>query len=319
MKETHTNQQKEQKQLNFDFNSTVDYKQSVIEDIYSNTNKGFRFSVGEFITWMGGKSRVAKELASLLHKIPHTTFVDCFIGGGAEFFAKNKVNNNIINDRNDNLINLYKQTRENIDDLMFFLYNTLRSQEQFKKWKLLYKSKDWNKLDNIERAGIFYYLISMSVNSDENTMGYSLTGKQGKKFGNDAFFATLIRARNKLQGVQIYNKDFGWVIEKYNKKSEKDKVLFFFDPPYFVTNTGKYYKHNATSDLHKSLLLNCRKINKQENYFFITYDNVWQARNMYKDFNLFPLEIDYGSAKRSKATEIIITNSNFDKQGDLFD
>ncbi len=306
-------------QFEFDFNSTIDYKQKVIESIYSKTDKGFRFSVGEFITWMGGKSRVAKDLAALLHKIPHTHFIDCFAGGLAEFFVKNKVKYNIINDKNDNLINLYEQTRDNINDLMFFLYNTLRSQEQFKKWKLLYKSKDWNKLNNIERAGIFYYLISMSVNSDENAMGYSLTGKQGKKFGNDAFFATLIRARNKLQGVQIYNKDFGWVVKKYNKKSEKDKVLFFFDPPYYVTNTGKYYKHNATFDLHKSLLLNCREINKQENYFFITYDNVWQVRNMYKDFNLLPLKIDYGSAKQSKATEIIITNSNFDKQGDLFD
>lgn len=310
-------------QFSFDFTQDVNsgYKQTVLKDIYGKTKKGFRSTAGEFIKWMGGKTSVAKDLASMLHKIPHTYFVDCFIGGGAEFFAKNKAKFNIINDKNDNLINLYEQVRNNLDDLMVFLYNTFRSHETFLNWRKLYNSKNWSELSNIERAGIYYYLISHSVNSDETIMGYSHLGSSTKSgrntFGNDAFFATLIRARNKLQGVQIYNKEFSWIVKKYNIKSDKEKRLFFFDPPYYITNDGRYYKESANTGLHNSLVLSCREIDKNENIFFITYDNVPQIRSKYKDYNIVPFEIHYGS-NNTKATEIIITNSNFDKQMDFF-
>ena len=58
-----------------------------------------------FIKWAGGKE---KELPIILENLPKKfeRYIEPFVGGGAVYFALNKPNS-IINDKSDELINLY--------------------------------------------------------------------------------------------------------------------------------------------------------------------------------------------------------------------
>jgi DNA adenine methylase len=299
-----------------------EYKAAVTNKIKSDTLKAFKYTAGEFISWMGGKTTVADQLSAFLQKIPHSVFVDSFFGGGAEFWAKSKSKYNIINDKNDNLFNLLDVVSHNLNDLLFFIFHTVKSAERFKQWKKLYASKDWKKIDKVERAGIYLYLIFFSVNNDENAMGFSYSRLQtGVSYGSSQMYVRLIRACEKLQGVSIFNQDFSWIVKKFNN-DKWGTVLFFFDPPYVKTDTGLYYKHSAREGeggmtLHRRLFSCCKEIDEAGNYFFITYDDAPIVRTMYKGFNIIPFEITYGSNSKT-ATEIIVTNSTYHKQLDLF-
>ena len=89
-----------------------------------------------FIKWAGGKE---KELSVILENIPKnfTRYVEPFVGGGAVYFALN-CNNSIINDKSDELINLYKYIKDNNKKFI----NKLN--ELYHNWMLLEKIIDNN-------------------------------------------------------------------------------------------------------------------------------------------------------------------------------
>ena len=61
----------------------------------------------------GGKCRKAKELIKYFSK--HTTFVEPFLGSGAIFLAKEKSNNNVLNDLDPLMYNIWINVKSSGD------------------------------------------------------------------------------------------------------------------------------------------------------------------------------------------------------------
>jgi len=61
--------------------------------------------------WPGGKSKLKKRIIAEIP--PHKTYVEPFVGGGSVFFAKPLAEKNVINDLDKNLINFYKDLKNN--------------------------------------------------------------------------------------------------------------------------------------------------------------------------------------------------------------
>lgn len=82
-----------------------------------------------FIKWAGGKE---KELPIILENLPKEfeRYIEPFVGGGAVYFAINK-QNSIINDKSDELINLYNFIKEGNKEFLSKL------NEIFHNWSLL--------------------------------------------------------------------------------------------------------------------------------------------------------------------------------------
>lgn len=84
-----------------------------------------------FIKWAGGKE---KELPIILNNIPKSfeRYIEPFVGGGAVYFALNK-SNSIINDKSEELINLYRLIQEGNEEFL------TKIDELFHNWTLLEK------------------------------------------------------------------------------------------------------------------------------------------------------------------------------------
>lgn len=74
------------------------------------------------LKWAGGKTQM---LGDLLPKVPSSygRYIEPFFGGGAMFFAL-QPEQAIISDSNPELINLYRQVADNVDDVISHLKNT---------------------------------------------------------------------------------------------------------------------------------------------------------------------------------------------------
>ena len=71
------------------------------------------------LKWAGGKTQMLRDL---LPKAPasYGRYIEPFIGGGAMFFALNP-NDAVIADSNPELINMYTQVANNVDEVILYL------------------------------------------------------------------------------------------------------------------------------------------------------------------------------------------------------
>lgn len=81
------------------------------------------------LKWAGGKTQM---LGDLLPKVPKSygRYIEPFFGGGAMFFAL-QPENAIIADSNPELINMYRQVAENVDEVISYLKKYENTSEMF--------------------------------------------------------------------------------------------------------------------------------------------------------------------------------------------
>lgn len=74
------------------------------------------------LKWAGGKTQMLNDL---LPKVPasYGRYIEPFFGGGAMFFAL-QPENAIIADSNPELINMYRQIADHVDEVIEYLKNT---------------------------------------------------------------------------------------------------------------------------------------------------------------------------------------------------
>ena len=104
------------------------------------------------LKWAGGKTQM---LDDLLPKVPSSygRYIEPFFGGGALFFAL-RPENAIIADSNPELINMYRQVANNVEDVISYLKKYENTSEMFYQ----VRSLDWNDLTPAEAAARTVYL-----------------------------------------------------------------------------------------------------------------------------------------------------------------
>ena len=253
---------------------------------------------------MGGKGRSVNKILSILPA--HKTYIEPFFGGGALFFAKEKVKIEILNDINKDLINFYEVLRTQYDDFIHRFDYVLRSKEQFLECR---KTMSDNSLSPLERAFRFYYV---NQNSFGGLIRYNKSGGCNSPFGANSDykhticnmwdFDKLEIAHDRIKNAFIECDNYQNIIKKY----DRDYVLFFLDPPYDC-KSGKY---NGEINFDYDELLNqCRNIKGK---FILTLNS--GLENKFKEFYIIPNDVHYSIGCTSESSksykEIIVTNYN---------
>ncbi len=246
-------------------------------------------SINSPFRYAGGKYYARKLI---LEKIPeHTLYIEPFAGGASIFFCKEKVENNILNDIDLDLINTYQIIRDYPNELIELLKrrpvaqsripaaltNSVAIGEPMPATKELHTffKYHFSPQNELERAMRWFYLNRTSYSGIMNfqNMYWGYGDKYSMQPKNWA--RNILRTSEKLQNVVLTSLDFEEVID-----NAPDGSLLFVDPPYFNADQDKFYQHFFAREDHLRLV-ECVRRNQHRLLFFITYDNVEEVRNLY--------------------------------------
>ena len=92
----------------------------------------------------------------ILRHVPlHSVYIEPFAGGGSIFFAKNKVAKNHLNDKDGNLIDVYKIIRDQPEQLISVLHRMPESESRIPA-KLIKSVKHGEMLPAIKELHTFF-------------------------------------------------------------------------------------------------------------------------------------------------------------------
>jgi DNA adenine methylase len=197
--------------------------------------------------WIGGKSRLRKEIIGILPE--HTCYVEPFAGAAWVLFAKPPSDVEIINDIDQELTTFFRVVKERPEELIHSFDLELVSRAEFTRLA----NVDTSKLNEIQRAHRFYYLIMAGWGGELNYPRFQTSTTDGGH-GNRLIGALkTLRQRlepihNRLRTVIIENLSWEQCIDRY----DRENCVMYVDPPY--PGNGCNYFHNMRDwDDHERL------------------------------------------------------------------
>jgi len=258
------------------------------------------------LRYPGGKTRVAKDLVNLFPSF--TEYREPFLGGGSVFFqtiTHGNPNKCWINDLNSDLYFFWDSVKNSLDELVNEIVE-LR-EKYYGRGKELHRYLKTQSVTHspIESAVRFFILNRITYSGLTESGGYSNESFEGRFTLSS--ISKLIEASYLLQGVEITNLDYSDMLSVPGSD-----VFLFLDPPYYSPRKSKLYGVNGSLHTEFDHYRFVETVKNSKHRWLITYDDDPFIRDLFKDYRVVDLNLQYGmsqsngSAKIGK--EIIITN-----------
>ena len=264
------------------------------------------------IPYYGGKYALSKKFVPLIPH--HDRYFEVFAGGLSMFFRKKKAEWNVVNDKDNNIVNLYMCVLNETDKLVECLNWLPKSRKLFLDFRVEIQEKREIEIPDPLTAAKYYYCILHSFNKlIHNPMSRI---KDWKKDWKSEFEYT----RRKIGGSTIENLDFGELVDKYEPRVGD---FWYLDPPYFVaTDKGDYYQHNFDAEDHLRLKEKVDKIHEGGGKFMVSYDYREEVKELYANYDIRTINLKYSGttneAKNKERKEYLIINYEPASQVDLW-
>jgi len=182
-----------------------------------------------FLKWAGGKRQLLSEIRKYIPKKIKIYF-EPFLGGGAVFFDI-QPRKAVISDINQELINVYKVIKYNVDDLITDLSGHINEKEYYYKIRDLDRTEEYINLSPVKKASRIIFLNKTCYNGlfRVNSQGYfnvPFGNYKKPNFEDNILLKAVSDFLNKID-VSILNDDFEIVLEKAKKGD-----FIYLDPPY---------------------------------------------------------------------------------------
>ncbi|NFM30700.1 DNA adenine methylase [Clostridium botulinum] len=261
------------------------------------------------LRYPGGKNRLSKYVQELINlkKLDKSTYVEPFCGGAAvalSLLINGHVSDIIINDYDKSIYAFWYSVKNYSEELCSMIKNTEITIEEWHRQREIQLEKEKKDLltlgfstlflNRTNRSGILKAGVIGGMKQDGN---YKLDCRFNKKKIIDKIKLIASYADK----IEIYNLDteklIDDVIMNLNKKS-----FIFFDPPYYKKGSSLYtnfYKHED----HLALANKIKNIKYHS--WIVTYDNVKEIRDMYKEKRMETYQLNYYAQKKYKGDEVI--------------
>lgn len=252
-----------------------------------------------FMAWVGGKKALREQIVARF-PLKYEKYIEVFGGAGWVLFYKNPGSEQeIFNDYNSNLVNLYRCVRDNPNRLKYKLKYMLDSREDYRWLEKLHRNGLFARFHDYDRAAKFYALVMYSY-------GHMLKGFSPRAISMWSRFPLIDAAAGRLQGVTIENLDFERLIKIYDRP-----VSFFYcDPPYYHTENlykDVQFRKKDHERLHDTLM-NC------QGKFLLSYNDCPEIRKLWNhsDIQMEAIQRTNNLAQRYEAgsqySELLISN-----------
>ena len=234
------------------------------------------------LKWAGGKTQM---LGDLIPKVPtsYGRYIEPFFGGGAMFFAL-QPENAVIADSNPELINMYRQVADHVDEVINYLKKYENTSEMF----YAVRSLEWTALPKEEAAARTIFLNKTCFN------GLYRVNKQGQfnvpfgKYKNPKICDEegLRAASEVLKKAEILCGDYLLVLEHYAQPGD----FVFLDPPYLpiseYSDFKRYTKEQFYEEDHVELAKMIMKLHERGCHVILTNSNHPLVHELYAPFTI---------------------------------
>lgn len=179
------------------------------------------------LAWPGGKRRLAEKILPLFYN-PHTAYVEPFAGGAALLFARAEpAKNEVLNDINGDLINLYRVIQHHLDEFVRQFRWALASRQMF-EWAQIQRPET---LTDIQRAARTFYLHKLAFGAKVDGQNFGVSRLAPVRLNLLRIEEDLSAAHLRLARVTMECLPWEECIRRY----DTPETLFFMDPPYWKT------------------------------------------------------------------------------------
>lgn len=234
------------------------------------------------LKWAGGKTQM---LSNLLPKVPtsYGRYIEPFFGGGAMFFAL-QPENAVIADSNPELINMYREVADHVEDVIQCLKRYENTSEMF----YAVRSQEWTALPKEEAAARTIFLNRTCFN------GLYRVNKQGQfnvpygKYKSPKICDEdgLRAASEALKKADILCSDYLLVLEHYAQLGD----FAFLDPPYLpiseYADFKRYTKEQFYEEDHVELAKMIMTLHERGCHVILTNSNHPLVHELYAPFNI---------------------------------
>lgn len=273
------------------------------------------YNLQPFTKWTGGKRQLLGELRSYMPET-YGRYFEPFVGGGALFFdlAPEQA---VINDFNEELINAYRQIKNNPAELINLLIK--HKENNSKDYYLALRSADRDgrisRMTGVERAARILYMLRVDFNglyrvNSKNQFNVPYGRYKNPKIVDVDLLYQISEYLNE-NDIEILQTDFAEAV-----KDAQTGDFVYFDPPYIPLNeTSSFtsYTHEGFSYEEQIRLRNTfKELTERGVYAMLSNSSSPLVEELYKDFNIYFVEAQRmngaKSSSRGKISEIIVTN-----------
>lgn len=264
------------------------------------------------LRYPGGKNKIVNFIKLILKKNELTggTYVEPYAGGASvalTLLIDDFVKDIIINDYDRSVYAFWYSVINNTNELCDLIENTDVSIDNWKIQKQVQINK--------EKVGLLELGFSTFFLNRTNRSGIIKAGVIG---GNEQLGNFKIDARynkgdliSKIRlismysdNISLYNLDMITLIKKL-KPTLPTNSFIYFDPPYYCKGKDLYVNHYQ----HKDHLLVAKLINGIRNpHWIVSYDNVTEVKEMYKNKQTLKYKLSYSAINARKGSELLIFN-----------
>lgn len=239
-------------------------------------------TVKPILKWAGGKTQM---LGDLLPKVPasYGKYIEPFFGGGALFFAL-QPENALIADSNPELINMYRQVADHVDDVIFYLKQYQNTSEMFYHAR----SIEWQTLPEAEAAARTIFLNRTCFNGLYRVNKSGLFNVPFGKYKNPKICdaEALYAASEVLKKAEIICGDYFLVLDNYAQPGD----FVFLDPPYLpiseYSDFKRYTKEQFYEEDHIELAKMVMRLHERGCYVVLTNSNHPLVHELYTPFKI---------------------------------
>lgn len=247
--------------------------------------------------YIGGKRALSGRLVDRIEAIPHSCYVEPFVGMGGIFFRRRqRPRAEVINDISTDIANLFRLLQRHYQQLLDVLKWQVTSRAEFER--LLAAAPDT--LTDLERAARFLYLQRLSFGGKVAGRSFGTGTTGGARFDLTKLVPMLEDAHERLAGVVIERLPYDRLIPRY----DRPHTLFYLDPPYWgcTDDYGRGIFSEADFERLSTLLKGL------QGRFILSINDVPQIRDLFAWATIEPVELNYRvSGKVTSARELIIS------------
>jgi len=271
--------------------------------------------VAPFLKWVGGKRQIIPEILTHLPKnISSLNYCEPFIGGGALFFHL-EPKKAIINDYNDELINVYKVIKNNLEELLNDLRKHENNPEYFYQIRGIDRQPLFEELTNIQRASRVIYLNKTCFNGlyRVNSLG-EFNSPFGRYVHPNIVNEPVLRAVSKYlnsSDITILNGDYEKVLNAVTSDT-----FVYLDPPYHpISESSNFtgYVQGGWTERHQIRLKKaCDDLDKKGVKFLLSNSSAPFIKELYSEYKTHSINanrsINSVGEKRGQIEELLIKN-----------